>query len=467
MAKNISALSIHLTMDSRGVVKGAKVAKGGLDALEKEAKQTTAAMKRMDDRATKTGRNLQRVGQFAAGFVSIGLAVRFATSQLESMSELVDRATTLGVRTEELQEFNFALGRMGVQASQTEASMGRFMRRVGEFARTGGGPAAKVLTELNLNARQLADEGLPAMGRVFDAISAKYVTDAERMSAVTALFGDDARSMINAVNAGSVALEQFRQKAREVGTVTDETARELKEADDILKDMNTTLKTTVTLLGADLLKNIKAVSADDGLGGFSTRILEATSATIEAQQRLSEAGGGILGRFYSAALQRVQDQLEAERESRRPEEAVSPAVRIVDEQARAAEEAAKQLAGRTETVTRWINKASDSWMDIRGDSLSRFRAGWSDFTHGLTTVGGEAVATMARTAKVAVSEARGGGGLLGATDIRTVEARQQAERDSLQRDQLLVLREIAEEAKKPAVEVGTFVFPGMTATGGI
>jgi hypothetical protein len=53
MAKSIANLSIQLSLNARGVVNGVKVTTGAFDKLEKEAKQTSAALLRME-RVTKS-----------------------------------------------------------------------------------------------------------------------------------------------------------------------------------------------------------------------------------------------------------------------------------------------------------------------------------------------------------------------------------------------------------------------------
>ena len=83
MAKSIANLSIQLSLNARGVVNGVKVTTGAFDKLEKEAKQTSAALLRME-RVTISIDTL--IGCFAKNILATGAAFAAATISIAGMT---------------------------------------------------------------------------------------------------------------------------------------------------------------------------------------------------------------------------------------------------------------------------------------------------------------------------------------------------------------------------------------------
>lgn len=454
MAKKISSLSIHLTMDSRGVVKGAKVAAGGLDRLEKEAKQSQAAMDRMDKRMKSMQRTMSGFGRAVIGFVSIRSVIGDVNNQLERMSRLVDQASSLGVRTDELTRYTHALERVGVEASQVEASLGRFRRRLGEASAFSGGPAAKALEEIGLEASELTD-GFEGLLTVIDAIGETYDDTASRMSVATKFFGDDARSFVNAINQGRAAIEEYATEADKLGvTVEQETAQEMKDAKDTIDNFHKSLEGGRLRLYADGIKIISG-NADEA----STKMQNLTGGILEFAEALIPSTGAFAG------LRDLIGEARADQDRRIAAsfDIVKPVPRAERMRALKEREDAAKEAESMETAVAAANElivgARDLWGRATEEARHRFTVGWIDLTNTIESAGGELVESMATLKKEA--EDPTAAGTLGAADARTAAARSQAARDRLEVESVALLREIRDESKKPSVEVSPYSEPGV------
>ena len=83
-------------------------------------------------------------------FLGATALVAFGKNVLDSTAKLGDMSKRLGVSTDFLQKFNFAMEQNGVNSDQAQVGLQRFIRRIGT-ARESGGELKKTLDTMNIS----------------------------------------------------------------------------------------------------------------------------------------------------------------------------------------------------------------------------------------------------------------------------------------------------------------------------
>lgn len=162
--------------------------------------------------------------------------VRSIGNAIAAVSELGDAAETASMSAQFLQVWRTHLEQNGASVRDADDAAKRFTRRLGEFANSGGGPAATALKALNV-------EVLDANGNLRDSedVLREVVTklgnveDQARVSALAAqLFGDDAGPrLLQALSKGIDGLDQTEERMRRLGILmSDEMVQSAKDIND-------------------------------------------------------------------------------------------------------------------------------------------------------------------------------------------------------------------------------------------
>jgi hypothetical protein len=318
MAKSIANLSIQLSLNARGVVNGVKVTTGAFDKLEKEAKQTSAALLRME-RVTKSidtriggfAKNILATGAaFAAATISIAGMSRALTSVFSAMSridEIGKMASRINASTEALSGLTFAFEQIGITADSGLAALDRMVRRIG-LAADNGGPAAKALEEMGFQMENLTR--LSADAQFFAIIERlrQYDNAAVRAAKTTAIFGDDAKTMTSAVDAGAASLGVLIDEARALGVTFDEVdAAAVAEAADAMNRVKTAVAGLAQQVAIALSPSIQTISDD-----IAQMVVEWSKLFREDPEALRELFAGATEQASSMvqSLKEIAEQLQ-------------------------------------------------------------------------------------------------------------------------------------------------------------
>lgn len=240
-----------------------------------------------------------------AGAGGFGLLVRGSLDAADSIGDIAAKA---GVSTGFLQEMRYAAEQSGASSTDLDDAVTRLNRRLGLFATSGGGPAAKAIEQLGLNIYDAGGQVRATESIFNDAIQKlqAYGSEAERSAILSQLFGDDAGPrLLQLANQGAGGLDKLRQSARDLGLViSDDLISKSGDANDRLGTLAAVLKTKVTAAVVELAPIIDK---------FATKILAALPVIAEKAGKamgfladnmwlVGTAGGAIAGMKLGAAI---------------------------------------------------------------------------------------------------------------------------------------------------------------------
>jgi hypothetical protein len=233
-----------------------------------------------------------------AGAGGFGLLVRGSLDAADSIGDIAAKA---GVSTGFLQEMRYATEQSGAASTDLDDAVTRLNRRLGLFATSGGGPAAKAIEQLGLNIYDTGGQVRSTEAIFGEAIQKlqAYGSEAERAAILSQLFGDDAGPrLLQLANQGAGGIDTLRQSARDLGLVISADLIEKSgAANDQLGTLAAVLKTKVTAAVVELAPIIDK---------FATKILAALPAIAEKAGKAmgfladnmwvaGAAGGALLG----------------------------------------------------------------------------------------------------------------------------------------------------------------------------
>jgi hypothetical protein len=194
--------------------------------------------------------NKELTGMFTR-FLGATAIVSFGKSVLDSTAKLGDMSKRLGVSTDFLQKFNFAMEQSGVDSNGAQVGLQRFIRRIGT-ARETGGELKKTLDNMNISlnntngtaksSEQLFLEFADGLGKISDP-SAKLATAFKFLDS-------EGVAMIQTIGDGSGEFAKLGKQAEELGLIIDgKTITSLQDLDAELQKSQSKFK----VLGAKIL----------------------------------------------------------------------------------------------------------------------------------------------------------------------------------------------------------------------
>lgn len=252
MAVDFSKISVQLEAESAQLRKELDKANQKLSGFERGAKKS------LD--------NFSRAAKSALGVFTVG-AVAAATRNALAYADGIDKASkAAGVGAEFLQEFRFAAEQSGVSLQGADDSLRRFGRRIGEFANSGGGPAAKALEALNIELRD-TEGNLRSTEVIFNDVvrGLEGVESTTQRAALAAqLFGDDfGPKLVPLLEQGIDGINRLRQEAKDVGVVLSEDVIQnaVKTGDEFSK-----VSRILSVQFADAIVNLSPLLTDFATG---------------------------------------------------------------------------------------------------------------------------------------------------------------------------------------------------------
>lgn len=131
----------------------------------------------------------------------------------------LNTATAFGMTTEALTSLRFAAGEAGASAEELDAALLPLLRNIEAVAQGAGGPAAKSLERLGLEAKALAAMPLDQRFMVLADAMAKIPTQAERVLHTVNILGKGASNLSNTLAVGSEGIKELMDDAGKLGKV--------------------------------------------------------------------------------------------------------------------------------------------------------------------------------------------------------------------------------------------------------
>ena len=156
-------------------------------------------------------------GIVATGVLATGGLVALTKSAHTTAAALETAADKTGFSVERFQELRFAADQTNVSMGELDSGLEMFNRRLGE-ARMGMGEASKVYSQLGIDLSQSNDEifrqAVETIGAVED--------QANKIALTSKLFGESSSNLANTFKDGARGIDEFAEKARNLGLVLDE-----------------------------------------------------------------------------------------------------------------------------------------------------------------------------------------------------------------------------------------------------
>ena len=174
-----------------------------------------------------------RVASAAAVAAATAAGVAMVRSGLQTVDAQAKLAASLDTTVASIQVLERAAELSGARFSEIEGGASRLTRRLSLFASDGGGPAAKAIEQLGLNAEELLR--LPLDARI-DAVTRSIRENAnasEQAALFSQLFGD--RAFVAFQRLDTATLEQANQDLRDFGAiVSDQDAAQIERTNDAI-----------------------------------------------------------------------------------------------------------------------------------------------------------------------------------------------------------------------------------------
>lgn len=176
------------------------------------------------------------LGLIGAG-VTIGGVVGLSRSVLQLADDVSTAAGTIGVKTDFLQEFQFAAEQMGIGTDKATMGLQRFARRLAQ-AQQGAGELAPTLAQMGI-AVSNADGSFRSTEEVLADFAngiAAIEDPQQRLLAGFKAFDSEGAALVNVLKDGSNGLAELRQQAHDAGAVLEsDLIKELDASDKLLK----------------------------------------------------------------------------------------------------------------------------------------------------------------------------------------------------------------------------------------
>lgn len=221
----MSESRLAVTIDSRDAETRAKDLSQALAVLEKHGLRVTKTTDDLGDSSKKTAGSMLSMANIAKTLgvaLSVKGFVSFYKSNTEAMASLDMMSKQIGITAKDLDSLRYAAGQMAnVGEGQFDSALRRMTRRIAEAA-DGGGPAVKMLKDVNLEARELAklspDE---QVRKVADAM--KNIEDpSKRLRVARALMDVEGQALVNMFSQGGDAIRDMEEEAQKLAkTISD------------------------------------------------------------------------------------------------------------------------------------------------------------------------------------------------------------------------------------------------------
>ncbi|KKN09959.1 hypothetical protein LCGC14_1041360, partial [marine sediment metagenome] len=218
----------------------------------------------------------------------LGAAVKGA---VKFADEIGKTAGKLGVTTDALQEFVFAAGQSGVNASTATMALQRFTRRAAEAAKDTG-EAKEALKSMNIQLTDNRGNLRDSQDLLADVAEAMKNTESagERLRLGFKLFDSEGVALVNMLISGREAFNALRREAHELGVVFDEDlikrAEKLKnEMDAVSLSMSVNFKEALVDLAPVIIKVVEGLGyLAEGVALFSDSVRPLEKKTVGGLQ---------------------------------------------------------------------------------------------------------------------------------------------------------------------------------------
>ena len=243
----------------------------------------------LNDYNRDLSRSIGLLASAAAGIVAAaGAMTAFVTSTTAALDPMIQLARSTGVAVESIQELGFAASVSGSDAQALQSSVSGLAEKIGEAAQKGSEEFAR----LGINVRDVngdvksADQVLLELGDRFDALNLSL---SEQRSFAQALGIDP--SLVQLLGKTGAEIDALRQRARELGVVTEAEADAAVRLNDAVTTLRFGFEGVKNSIAVGLAPEIESITEGfvDFLAANKDVISEGVERVIEVTVALAES----------------------------------------------------------------------------------------------------------------------------------------------------------------------------------
>lgn len=194
------------------------------------------------------------VAGLAGGAAVASAAVLLNTRDIaQSTFKLQNNAATLGVSTQELQKFSFALGTVGLEEQEASNIVTKAVEFVQDAKKGGAGDGASILKQAGLKSTDF--DGLDSIQitkKIFAGLKEKGFSDPELLAVSQKFGGDAARSIAQLIKTGNI--DQLSQEAEDIGApISPEDIKKINAFNSSMFRMKTHVDSVRTSMAVNLM----------------------------------------------------------------------------------------------------------------------------------------------------------------------------------------------------------------------
>jgi hypothetical protein len=287
MARRTQTYAIRLAVEGGGQVKAELVSVGqsgeqSLKRIETAGDRASSGLKGLGRQAELLRTGIRTLGGALIGVTTVGGLAALVDRSISAADAIGKTADKIGVGVEALQELRFAAKASGVEQQTLDMALQRFTRRAAEAAQ-GTGEAKDALAQMGIALRDQSGNlrrSEDLLADVADAF-ARIGDPAERVRLAFKLFDSEGVALVNLLSDGSGALDEMRERARDLGIVLDEhLVRDAERA-------RTELDTLSQVISANLTR--AALEAAPVIADLSSWLADVAGKAGIAWERLFDA----------------------------------------------------------------------------------------------------------------------------------------------------------------------------------
>lgn len=227
-----------------------------LENLTKEADNTKNAFEKISGAAEKVAQGAKKVADktkalSAAGAAVAGGLIASGASAIKSADELETLSKRTGLSTNMLQKFAYASDIVDVSTEEMASAVAKMKKQMGD--------APDKFEELGVAIRNSDGSYRDLEDVLMDSLAALSTIgdETERDLAAMEIFGKGADSLATIIDDGGAALQEYGQKAEDLGLIlSEETIGNLTATGDQIDEMKARASATFAEMGATLLEKL-------------------------------------------------------------------------------------------------------------------------------------------------------------------------------------------------------------------
>jgi len=238
---------------------------GGFKKVEDASNRQTRTIERNNTRASSAFSGLSKSILKFSGIFATAFSVTRGMASFSQFTERVDKlgktASKLGTTTEALSRLGYAASITGVSADKMNLGLQMLARNASEAAQ-GTGEAKAAFELLGINAEELSKLKIEDQFNLVADAFLNVGSQSDKVSIAMDIFGRSGADLINTMEGGSKALNDFAKASDQLGnTISQDVADEVQDFNDNMTRLETRIDSLGRSLGGPIVSGLNDLFA--------------------------------------------------------------------------------------------------------------------------------------------------------------------------------------------------------------